>query len=262
MIYGFIGLGNMAGAIIRGMRASETFRDMEICGYEKHPEKARALNVLAFDSLAKFVNFSDVIVLAVKPQALEPLLAELKGILRPDKLLVSIAAGKACSYYETACPGIPFVRVMPNINAAAGASVTAVCGGSKATPEHVRIVRELFQAIGSVYELPEYQLSAFSAVAGAAPAYTYLYIDALASSAVLAGLPRAMAQDIAQDMVLGSAKYLKESGTHPLALADRVCSPGGTTIEGLHKLRELGFEHAVYQAIAAEIEKDKRLGGV
>lgn len=261
MIYGFIGLGNMAGAIIRGMRASEAFRDLEVCGFEKHPEKARALNVLVFDSLAKFINFSDVIVLAVKPQALEPLLAELKSLLRPDKLLVSIAAGKPIDWYETACPGIPFVRVMPNINAAVGAGVTAVCGGSRATPEHVRIVRELFQAVGSVYELPESRFSVFSAVAGAAPAYTCLYMDALASAAVRAGLPRAMALSIAEDMVLGSAKYLKESELHPLALADQVCSPGGTTIEGMHKLRELGFEHAVYQAIAAVIEKDRRIGG-
>lgn len=260
MIYGFIGLGNMASAIIRGMRGSEAFRDIQVCGRDKHPEKVQSLDVLGFDSLEKFASFTDVIVLSVKPQALEPLLQELGPLLRPDKLLVSIAAGKPISFYESRCHGVPFVRVMPNMNAEAGASVTAVCGGTRATREHVKLVKSLFSSIGSVYELPETQFAVFGAIAGAAPAYTYMYIDAVASAGVRAGMPRALAVDIAADMALGSAKLLKESGQHPMALADKVCSPGGTTIEGVHRLRALGFESAVYEAIAAVIEKDQKLG--
>ena len=259
MKYGFLGLGNMASAIIRGMRLSPSYAEAEIYGYDIDSAKTEASAVIGCKNAGDCVKAADVIVLAVKPQTLDGLLKELAPLLTGDKLLVSIAAGKTVDFYQTRCPNVPFVRVMPNINANACAAVSAVCGGKLATSEHIKLVKDLFSAVGSVYELPEAMFPAFGAIAGAAPAYAYMFIDALASAGVKAGIPKALALGIASDMVLGSAKMINESGAHPMELVDRVCSPAGTTIEGLHKLREKGFESAVYAAIEAVIEKDKKL---
>ena len=259
MVYGFIGLGSMASAIVRGMRACPAFSSAEILGYDRHPEKAAALPLRACSSPEEVVRNAELILLCVKPRSLDSLLADLRDLLKPTQLLASVAAGKAIAWYEERCPGIPFVRVMPNLNAAVNAGVSAVCGGSLATDGQVEQVKAVFDAVGSTYVLEEERFSIFSAIAGASPAYTFLYIDALASAGVRAGLPKATALGIAADTVLGSAKLLLESGSHPAALADRVCSPGGTTIEGLHRLRALGFESAVYEAIDAVVKKDKSL---
>jgi pyrroline-5-carboxylate reductase len=259
MTYGFIGLGNMASAIIRGMRASENFAKADIYGFDIDLSKSTSLILNICKSSAICVHLSDVIVLAVKPQTLESVLQEISPYLGPDKLLVSIAAGKPIQFYETRMGRVPFVRVMPNINANVSAAACAVCGGSLASPEHIDTVKKLFSAVGCVYELPESMFPAFGAIAGAAPAYAYMFVDALASAGVKAGIPKPLALNIAADTVLGSAKMIKESGAHPMELVDRVCSPSGTTIEGMHKLREKGFESAVYAAIEAVIEKDKKL---
>lgn len=260
MVVGFIGLGNMASAIIRGLRACPETQALTLLGRDKHPEKAQELGLKNASGLKALADAADVLVLAVKPQALEELLTQLAPLLKPDTLLISIAAGKPLSFYEIRCPDSPVIRAMPNINAGAGASVTALCCGALADEAHLELARLLFAAVGSCYVLPESQFSIFGAIGGAAPAYTYLYIDAVASAAVRAGMPRATALAIATDMAFGSAKLLRESGEHPHALADKVCSPGGTTIEGVHRLRALGFESAVYEALAAVIEKDRRLG--
>jgi pyrroline-5-carboxylate reductase len=259
MKYGFLGLGNMATAIIRGMRLSPAYAQAEIYGYDIDMVKTSSAAVTSCKSAEDCVNAADVIVLAVKPQSLEGLLTELTPFLNEKKLLVSIAAGKTIDFYQTLCPGLPFVRVMPNINANACAAVSAVCGGTYATARQVSLVKDLFSAVGTVYELPEGMFPAFSAIAGAAPAYAYMFIDALAGAGVKAGIPKVLALGIASDMVLGSAKMINESAPHPMELVDRVCSPAGTTIEGLHKLREKGFESAVYAAIEAVIEKDRKL---
>lgn len=261
MNYGFIGLGNMASAIIRGMAAHEGFHNASILGYDHHPEKANALPIQPCADLRDIAGKSDVLFLCIKPYALESLLKDLLPLLHKGCIISSVAAGKSISWYEERIPGFSFVRVMPNINASVGAATTAICGGSQAKPEQVELIKAVFDAVGTAFVLEEKHFSAFSAIAGAAPAYTYLYIDALASAGVKAGLPKASALSIAADMVLGSAKMLKDSGEHPAALADRVCSPGGTTIEGLHRLRAAGFESAVYEAIAAVIRKDQSLGG-
>ena len=260
MTYAFIGLGNMASAIVRGMRTCAGFRDASICGYDRHPEKAAELPLQYCPSLEDLTRSADVLLLCVKPYSLEELLGRLKPMLKPGCIVASVAAGKSIAWYEERIPGIPFVRAMPNINARVNAGTTAICGGSMTTPAQVALVKAVFDAVGSTYELEEKHFSVFSAISGAAPAYTYLYIDALASAGVKAGLPKAAALSVAADMVQGSAKLLQSSGEHPAALADRVCSPGGTTIEGLHELRAHGFESAVYAAIAAVIEKDKALG--
>lgn len=265
MIYGFIGLGNMARAILRGMYKSGAFAADTLCGYNRSEGKTLALQkeigLEPCSSALQVVQQSDVVVLAVKPQMMGDVLPQIAPALRPEQLVISIAAGKPTSYYEAVFAAeIPVVRIMPNINAKVCASTSAVCGGKFAKPEHLETAKKLFSTVGSVFELTEAQFPAFSAIGGASGAFIHIYIDALASAGVKAGLPRPLAQDIACQTVLGSAKLTAESGEHPIALVDQVCSPGGTTIEGVHTLKRLGFESAVQQAIDAIIAKDQKLG--
>ncbi len=265
MVYGFIGLGNMASAILRGMAASGNFADDTLCGFNRSEGKTLALwneiGLVPCKDAAAVVQMADVVVLAVKPQMLPDVLPLVAPEMTKDKLLVSIAAGKPTTYYEAQLPeGVGVVRVMPNINARVGAAASGVCGGKFATEEQVQIVREMFSAVGEVFDVPEHLFAAFMALAGASGAFVHVYIDALASAGVKAGLPRALAEQLAAQATLGAAKLTRESDEHPIALCDQVCSPGGTTIEGVHMLKKLGFETAVQQAVEAIIEKDKKLG--
>ena len=260
MTYGFIGLGNMASAILRGMAKAGVFAENALVGYNPSAAKVQALQaempLRACASAREVAEAADVVVLAVKPQVLP----EVAPVVTADKLVVSIAAGKPTAYYEgQLADGVPVVRVMPNIAARVGASASAVCGGKNAQEAHLELVRAMFRTVGAVYDLPEKHFPAFGALGGASGAFVFLYIDALASAGVKAGLPRALAQQIAEQTVLGSAQLSQQSAEHPIALMDQVCSPGGTTIEGVHTLKRLGFETAVQQAIDAIIEKDKRL---
>ncbi len=262
MHYGFIGTGNMASAIISGAIGSGRFKATDIYGYNRHIEKAEklkkecGLNVCG--SLSEIIAVSDIIVLAVKPQVLPELLPQMSGHCEGKKI-VSIAAGKTLAYFEEKLGRLPVLRVMPNINARVFASTSSLCANSYASKEDVEAVRALFETVGTVVDLPESQFSAFSAVAGASPAFTYIYIDALAKAGVRAGLPRSAAFAAAAGSVLGSAKMAMGSELHPCALADQVCSPGGTTIEGVFTLQNRAFEGIVEDAVAAVIAKEKTL---
>ena len=263
MIYGFIGLGNMASAILRGMAKSGRFPEGTVCGYDLDSGKAETLRqemglIVCKDEL-ETVEKADVVVLAVKPQMLEGVLGKIAPAIG-RKLILTIAAGKETKWYEDRLGQVLVVRIMPNINARVGLAVSAVCAGRYARPEHLKIAREMFETVGSVFDVEERLFPAFSAIGGASGAFIHLYIDALASAGVQAGIPRALSQDIACRVVEGSARLTAESDQHPSALMDQVCSPGGTTIEGVHALKRLGFESAVHQAIRAIIEKDKQLG--
>ena len=148
---------------------------------------------------------------------------------------------------------------MPNINAKVKASVTAICGGKNAKDEHIKIADGIFSTVGKVYHIDEAQFPAFGALGGASGAFVLLYIDALAEAGVRAGFARPMAEEIATATVVGSGLLAMDSSEHPIALMNKVCSPGGTTVEGVCKLKELGFETAVQQGLRAIIEKDIQL---
>ncbi len=264
MIYGFIGLGNMASAILRGMDKSGRFPRGTICGYNRTPEKGlalqRELGLVLCENERAVAERADVVVLAVKPQFMEGVLTKIAPAVAGDKLILTIAAGKETGWYEERLCKAPVVRVMPNINARVGKSVSALCGGRYAKPEHLETARQMFETVGTVYDVEERLFSAFSAIGGASGAFVHLYIDALASAGVQAGIPRPLSEEIACRVVEGSALLTAQSPEHPIALMDQVTSPGGTTIEGVHTLKRLGFETAVQQAVRAVIEKDKRLG--
>ena len=265
MIYGFIGLGNMAGAIIRGMAGSGSFAADTICGFNRSPEKTQKLaqetGLVPCESARQVAEKSDVLVLAVKPQMLPDVLPLIADAVTPKKLVVTIAAGKGFSFYASYLgANVLLVRVMPNICAQVLCSASAVCPNGSCSPEQVELVRAMFRSVGAVYDIPEAQFAAFSALGGASGAFVQMYIDALSSAGVKAGLPRKLAQEIACQATLGAAKLCQETGEHPMAIVDKVTSPGGTTIEGVHVLKKAAFESAVIEAVGAVIEKDTRLG--
>ena len=261
MKYGFIGLGNMAGAIISGMAACGKFKNDYLYGYNRSEAKTLALKekhgIIPCASAAEVVEKSEVIVLAVKPQVMPALIEEIgKGITK-EKTVLTIAAGKSTAWYEERlAKGVPVVRIMPNINAKVKASVTAICGGKAATGAHIKIADAIFSSVGKVYHIEEDLFPAFGALGGASGAFVLMYIDALAEAGVRAGFARPLAEEIATATVMGSGALAMNSSEHPIALMNAVCSPGGTTIEGVCKLRELGFDTAVQQALQAIIDKD------
>ena len=269
----FIGLGNMASAIIRGMVASGEFRPGQILGCAPRRAAPRSIEkdagIRVCSEPAEAVE-ADVIILAVKPQVLPKVLNDLtghgeraaaEGMKFSGKLFISIAAGRSLEWLrERLGPEAAITRVMPNINSKVGASTSAYAADAGIAGAHKKTVERIFSTVGSVTEIPEAHFSIFSAVAGASPAFSYMYIDALARSAVKAGLPRAQAIKIAAGAVLGSAKMILESDEHPCHLADQVCSPGGSTIEGVMTLQKLGFESAVHQAVQAVTDKEKNMG--
>jgi len=262
MKIGFIGAGNMAGAIIKGIVAQKFANVSDIFCYDALEEKLAAFvaetNVNASASNEALVKASDIVVLAVKPNVLDVLLPQLRSRLSDQKpLLVSIAAGTNLEKLQAlTSPDLAIVRVMPNVNATIGAGVAAVCGNNNVTKEQVQLVLELFRAVGTAMELPEKDFSTFTAIAGSSPAYAFLFIDALSRGAVKNGLPKDIATRIAAQAVLGSAKMILESGESPWNLIDKVCSPGGTTIAGLMALEEGSFLSTVVKSVDATIQKD------
>ena len=254
----------MAGAIIRGM-AGGGFRGENIWVYDTDEDKLNALyedcGITICPSGESVASGVDTLVLAVKPQVLPAVLPALSATLhRSRPLVISIAAGKTlASLEELLGEGLPLIRVMPNINAKVNESISAFCGNRLTEEGHKAVVRRIFEAVGEVIELEEKLFSAFSVIASCSPAYTLLYVDALAQAGVKYGLPKAAALKIASQAVLGTTRLLQESGDHPRVLADQVCSPGGTTIEGVCALQREGFEAAVLAAVDASLEKDQKL---
>lgn len=260
--YGFIGVGNMASAIIKGM-VHNGFQANSIFGVNRSQTKLELLNkevgLIACPSIEALMQEVDVVVLSVKPQMFEEVLPTVRQHLREGQIIISIAAGKSLDYLHNVLGNnISLFRVMPNMNATIGAS-TSCYSTRNGSFEMKQIVENMFKTVGSIVELPEQYYSIFTAVACSSPAFTYMYVDALARAAVKAGMPKQLALEIAASSVMGSAQMVTESGTHPWQLIDQVCSPGGTTIEGVTSLQQFGFEHAVHMAVQAVIEKDLKL---
>jgi len=262
---GFIGAGNMASAIMEGLCSSACLAPQELAVFDVDAKKAVALGdrygIRVCPDVQTLANSADCIVLAVKPNVIATVLSEISGILREKQpLLLTIAAGKSLSFYaDTLGFPVRMVRVMPNINASVLAAVSAYCGSDTATGDDLQFAEKFCASFGTAIALPEKMFPIFGVIGGSAPAYAYLFIDALARAAVQQGMPRAQAQQVAAQMVLGSAKMVLKSDAHPQELIDRVCSPGGTTIEGLLSLQKDGFEAAVANAVRAAADKDKRL---
>ena len=262
---GFIGCGNMASAILNGVVNSQYVSGAEICVFDTCEEKTNALKenlgIEVLSSAEDVAADAKVVVLAVKPQVFPDVLPKIKDALsKNNNALVSIGAGKTISYISSFLESnTPVVRIMPNINAKVGASMSAVCKNEKVTYALLDFVKGLCQAFGDVIELPESQFSIFSVIAACSPAYTFMFIDSMARGAEKNGMKREDALKISAQAVLGSAKMMLESGDSPWALINSVCSPGGTTIEGVATLQNEEFDKAVMDAVQASYDKDKRM---
>lgn len=265
MKFGFIGAGNMVSAIVKGM-VGANYQGSDLYLTSKSVTSAATLaeacGANVCQSASEVIAASDVVVLGVKPHILAEIVPKLqRDFVAKMPLVVSIAAGKTLDYLADLLPqNTAIIRVMPNINAKIGASCTGICCNAVVTKEQKQLVKDLFATIGTVHEIEESQFSIFSVMGGASVAFAYLYMDALARAALKAGMPKKHALAIAAETVQGSASMLLESGEQPWPLIDQVCSPGGTTIEGVTTLQSHGFEAAITAAFDAVLEKDHKIG--
>ena len=204
---------------------------------------------------------ADVLFLAVKPIFLSEVIEEIKDVVRPETLIVSIAAGRTLAYLREAFgrPELKLVRCMPNTPALVMEGCTGICAGADVTEEELERIVGLMEAFGKASVVPERLMDVVVGVSGSSPAYVFMFIEAMADEAVAAGMPRKQAYEFAAQSVLGSAKMVLETGKHPGELKDMVCSPGGTTIEAVKVLEEKGFRAAVMDAMEACIEKSKNM---
>lgn len=256
---GFIGCGNMGGALVRAAAKSGA----RIALYDIDEEKVNAL-CEEFGALAVSLDFlmqeSGCVVLGVKPHQLLPLCEKLQPLSRPGQVFVSMAAGVEISRIEAVLEGAAVIRIMPNTPCTVGAGMIAYCLGAHCPRAMAEQFFQLLQHAGEFDEIDERLIDAASAVAGCGPAFAAMFMEALADGGVQCGLPRGKAIKYAQQMLLGTAKLAMESGAHPGAMKDAVCSPGGSTIAGVAKLEEKGFRGAVMQAVCAADARNKELG--
>lgn len=267
MKVGFIGTGNMAHAIIKGLVNQKTLVSTDILVTNIHPEKAEKLakrySLTAFPDARTLAHKADIIILSVKPHIIPVILEEIKDIITThQKVIVSIAAGKtiAALNEELGHPlDIQIIRAMPNMNATINEGATGLCANAATSEETLLAVEQIFQSTGKTFRIDETLFPAYTALAGCSPAFVYLFIDSLARAGVKHGLPKELATSIAAQAVLGSAKNVLASPDSPQDLIDQVCSPGGTTITGLLALEENLFQTAIKEAVDATIARDQEL---
>jgi pyrroline-5-carboxylate reductase len=262
---GFLGAGNMAGALIKGLLHANVSAPEQILASDA---KADRLELLSKTHGIKttldnhvLVKESDVIVLAVKPQVVDKVLAQIGGEVRPGQLVISVAAGVPIAALEARLPaGVKVVRAMPNMPAIALAGATAIAGGEHAGETELDVARALFEAVGRVVVLDETLLDAVTGLSGSGPAYVMLIIEALADGGVKVGLHRDTALLLAAQTVYGSAKLLLDTGEHPGRLKDMVTSPGGTAIAGLHTLESGALRKTLIDAVESATNRSATLG--
>lgn len=260
-LFGFIGVGNMGGAIAAAVR--QVVDGSQIVVSALHRENAEAFarqyGMTAGDNqdVARQAHF---VVLGVKPQFMQEVLEEIRPALqnRPDTVLVTMAAGLTMQNIADMAGGdFAVIRIMPNTPARVGQGVILYDHNDRVKAEDLKTFLDAMQFAGMVDHLPERLIDAGSAVAGCGPAFACLFMEALADGGVACGLPRKKALEYAAQMLLGSAKLLLESGDHPGVLKDQVCSPGGSTIQGVRALENGGLRSAVMEAVIAAWEKNQ-----
>lgn len=262
---GFIGLGNMACAMIGGMIREQVVSAENIIGKARTSgteEKVKErFNIEIAVSNATVAAHADILFLAVKPIFFPEVIEEIREAVRPGTVIVSIAAGRTLSYLKDAFrrPDCKLIRCMPNTPALVLEGCTGVCADENVTADELERVLVLLRSFGVADVVPERLMDVVVGVSGSAPAYVFMFIEAMADEAVAEGMPRKQAYEFAAQTVLGSAKMVLETGKHPGELKDMVCSPGGTTIQAVKVLEELGMRAAVMDAMEACIEKSRSM---
>jgi len=262
---GFLGAGNMAGALIKGLIHAGALEPSAIVASDVKAERlsqlAAAHGIRTTSDNHELVRGCDVLVLAVKPQVIDKVLTAIAGDVKPKQLVISVAAGVPIAGIEARLPAATHVvRSMPNTPAIALAGATAISAGTNATDDDIAVAKALFEAVGKVVVLDEILLDAVTGLSGSGPAYVMLMIEALADGGVKVGLHRDTALLLAAQTVYGSAKLLLETGEHPGRLKDQVTSPGGTAIAGLHTLESGGLRRTLIDAVEVATNRSIALG--
>lgn len=271
MKIGFIGLGNMATAMIGGIVKNKIADAKDIIG-SAHTEQSvkRAVDAYGITGAPDNITVAetaDYLVLAVKPQMYAEIIEEIRSKRKKDAILISIAPGKTMQWLEELLSSgnkdehtdIKLVRCMPNTPALVGEGCTGVCFSETIEAREKETVLNLLNSFGKAIEVPESLMDTVVGVSGSSPAYVFMFIEAMADAAVADGMPRKRAYEFAAQAVLGSAKMVLETGKHPAELKDMVCSPGGTTIEAVRILEKNGFRNSVIEAQKACVSKSKSM---
>lgn len=257
---GFIGCGNMAQAMISGIiKAHKTAPDMVIasnpsCG--KLDKVRESYNIKVTSDNKEAASFSDILILAIKPNKHKDVINEIKDSIKPGAIIVTIAAGISMSYAEELFgKEIKLVRAMPNTPALVGEGMSALCRNRYVSDEELSLIKAIFESFGDADIIDESLMDMIPSVSGSSPAYVYMFIEALADGAVLRGMPRKQAYRFAAKAVAGAARMVLETGLHPGELKDNVCSPGGTTIEAVYSLEKNNFRGSIIEAMEKCTEK-------
>ncbi len=258
-----LGGGKIGEALLSGLlRGGRTARDVIVS--EKYAERAAYLHTqfgVEVTDVASAVKQANTLILAVKPQDIDSLLAEVADVVGADHLLVSVAAGVTTARIERALPaGVAVVRCMPNTPALVDEAMTAVSAGSHADEAHLVVAESLLGSVGRVVRVPESQLDAVTALSGSGPAYFFFLVEAMIDAGILLGLPRTLAAELIVQTAVGAATMLRDSGEHPVQLREAVTSPGGTTIAAIRELEIHGVRAALLAAIEAAAMRSRELG--
>lgn len=264
MKIGFIGAGNLATALVGGSSQSDFFNKHNFFAYDlflPSLDRISLFGVTAVADVTELIEVSDIVILAVKPKDFPSLLTENSETFKlKNPFIVSVAAGTELSFIKS-CLGFDakLARIMPNINARVRGSATAVCVEEGVSAEEKKTLIDFCNSFGGTFEIEESQFAVFGVIGGCSPAFNYMYIDQLARAAVKLGMNKSVALEVAAQAVKGSADMILSSESHPYELIDRVCSPGGTTIEGVTALQKNGFENAINSAVEASYNKDCKM---
>jgi pyrroline-5-carboxylate reductase len=258
-----LGAGKIGEALLSGLLNAGRSPD-DLMFTERYPDRAAQLEqtyrVRAVDT-ATAARKADVLVVAVKPQDIDPLLAELAGLIGSDTLVASLCAGLPTALYERRLPdGVPVVRVMPNTPMLVGEAMSAISAGRFATDAHLELTEELLGSVGKVVRVPESQQDAVTALSGSGPAYFFYLVEAMIDAGIMLGLPRPMVTELITQSAVGAARMLRDTGDHPVLLREAVTSPGGTTIMAIRELERHGVRAALLAAIEAARERSVELG--
>ena len=257
-----LGVGKLGEALLSGLIRSGT-QPQSLIGAEKHAERAAEIEQrygCRTAEAAEAVAGADVVLLAVKPQDMRALLAEIAGSVRPGTLVVSMAAGIPSALVEELLPaGTPVVRVMTNTPVFVDEAMSALSAGSHASAQHLETVEALLSPVGKVVRVPESQQDAVTALSGSGPAYFFFLVEAMIDAGILLGLPRAVAAELIVQTAVGSARMLRESGEHPVVLREAVTSPGGTTISAIRVMEDHGVRAAMLAALEAARDRSREL---
>lgn len=264
MKIGFIGLGNMATAMMGGIIKNELVMASDIYGSDAFPaamDKAKdTLGICTCATNKEVVEKSDMVVLSVKPQFYQVVIEDIKDMVTDDKLVITIAPGKTLEWLTgNFGKQVKLVRCMPNTPALVGEGCTGVCKNELVSDEEMNQVLTILNSFGKAHVVPERLMDAVVSVSGSSPAFVFMMIEAMADAAVADGMPRADAYQFAAQAVYGSAKMVLETGRHPAELKDMVCSPAGTTIDAVRVLEEKGFRASIMEAMRVCTEKSRSL---